>query len=146
MAQYGYWHIDIFPWMNWKAETVTVSGTISRINLSTALGMGYLYCNPGSVQKYVTWDTALTAGTWTLTLIYRSSNDFGVVTPSIDGSDLATLDCYNASTTGNLVQQWAGINVPSDGVVELKLRVDSKNASSSNYRSQYQLINFTRTA
>lgn len=142
MAQYGYWHIDIFPWMNWKSSSTAGS---TRTNTSSALGMGYLV-TATSINQHIEWDVPLTTGTWTLTLIWRSGTGNAIITPSIDGVDLATFDGYEAAPVQNKVTQWTGISIITDGIKEIRFRGDSKNASASGYAIQPQLINFTRTA
>ncbi len=143
MTEYGPHHIDIFPWMKWKASSNYSS--ITRVVDSTSLGMGRMTAADGSASKHVEWDVALISGTWTFTLIYTKVNSAGILTPSLDGSDLSTLDMYNSTNSLNLVQQWTGISISTGGVKELKFRTDTKNASSSNYNLFIQLINFTRT-
>lgn len=144
MATYAPYHVDIAPWMNWKASSTYA--TMNRTNYSGALGMGYLTAaSGGATGQHMEWDVALTAGTWTLTVVYLKSGSFGIVTPSIDGTDLSTLDTYVAGTTYNNVNQWTGINIASDGVKELKFRTDSKNAGSAGYNFYPQWITLTRT-
>jgi len=107
--------------------------------------MGVLDLDANSVTgRYVTYDVALDAGTWTLTVIYQKNTDCGVVTPSLGGSDLSTVDMYAASADDQ-VSQWTGITVATAGVYELKFRTDSKNASASDYDLMLQLITLTRT-
>lgn len=144
MAVYGSHLINIIPWMHWKASSTYA---LSRWNSSQSLSMGYLYADAaGATGKHVEWDVGLVAGTWRLTLIYIKATSGGIITPSLNGVDLATFDDYNSYTTYNNVYQASGIAVASDGVVELKFRSDTKHASSSNYMLYgLQAISLLRT-
>lgn len=143
MATYAPYHVDIALWMDWKSSSTY---TITRINNSTHLGMGRLNCDAASATgKHIEWDVALAAGTWTLTLIYCLDNNAGVLTPSIDGTDLSTIGMYSASFTPNTVAQWTGITIGSAGIKEIKMRTDSKHASSGDYDIYPQWITLTRT-
>lgn len=144
MAQYGYWHIDIFPWMSWKASSNYSS--FARTNDTVALGMCRFGCGSFAANKHIEWDVPITAGTWTLTVIHYTTGSGGICTPSIGGSDLATFDTYTAGNVRNVVYQASGIVIADSAIYELKLRTDSKNASSSAYDLSLHLINLTRTA
>lgn len=144
MTAYSPWHIDIAPWAQWKSSSTY---TLTRTNHSSYLGMGYLYCDAaGASGKHIEWDVGLGAGTWQLTLIYTKYTNYGILIPSIDGVDLASLDCYNSGASTNLANQWSGITVASSGIKELKFRTDTKNASSSDYDLLLQWITLMRTA
>lgn len=135
-------HCDIWPWMNWKASTFNAT---TRTNGSGYLGMGVLDLDANSTTGcYISYEVALDAGTWTLTLIYQKNVDCGIVTPSLGGSDLSTVDTYAASADDQ-VAQWTGITVATAGVYTLKFRTDSKHASSSDYDLMLQLVTLTRT-
>ena len=142
MATYAPRHVDIWPWTKWKAHTFNAA---TRTNGSGYLGMAVLDLDANSATGcYVTYDVALDAGTWTLTVIYQKNTDCGVVTPSLGGSDLSTVDTYAASADDQ-VAQWTGITVATAGVYELKFRTDSKHGSSSDYDLMLQLVTLTRT-
>lgn len=143
MATYAPRHVDIWPWTKWKAHTLD---SVTRTNHTGYLGMGYLQHTAAGTGCYVTYDVALDAGTWTLTWIRGSGPAGGIVTVSLGGVDLApTVDTYSAGGTANLVSQWTGITVATAGVYELKLRTDSKHASSTGYNFASALYALTRT-
>ena len=140
MATIGPAHIDIVGWGNAKAAS---PNPMTRLQSASMLTGGYTY-GASTVNNYMTWDVPLVAGTWTVTVIYATENNRGVITGSIDGVDLSpTVDAYSAGATSNVVTQWTGVSVASSGVKEFKLRAASKNASSSAYYIAPHLINFT---
>lgn len=142
MTTYAPRHCDIWPWTDWYSSTFT---SATRTNGSGYLGMGALDLNANSTTGcYISYNVALDAGTWTLTVIYQKNTDCGIVTPSLGGTDLSTLDTY-ASSADDQVGQWTGITVGAAGVYELKFRTDSKNASASDYDLMLQLVTLTRT-
>ena len=142
MTVYGAPLINIMPWTQWKASSTY---TMVRYADSAALGTGYQWCQAGTVpSKHIEWDVALIAGTWRLTLIWLRDSASGILTPSLNGVDLATLDLYGSGTF-NMVTQWSSIAVAANSVVELKFRTDSKNGASSNYNFVPQGISLLRT-
>ena len=137
MATIGPAHIDIVAWGNAKSS----SGSYARAQQPSLCG-GYA-ADGTLINNYLTWDVPLIAGTWTVTVMYTRSTSTGVFTASVDGVDLSpTVDMYGAGTY-NMVAQWTGVSVASSGVKEFKLRVLSKNASSSAYGLPVQLVTFT---
>lgn len=144
MATVAPYHIDINPWLGWNS--MTFGGSNVRPNRTTSLGMAYMGFRANSVTGcYVTWDVPMAAGTWTITYIGLKDNNAGIITPSLDGVDLSTLDMYSGSNVENFVNQWTGISVATTGIKTLKLRTDSKNASSGNYNIDTIWITLTRT-
>lgn len=131
-------HLDVPPWAAWAASDGTPTRTVS----SSSLSMGQ--ARRSTVNNYVEWDFYVDAGTYTLTWIYNQNTNLGIATASIDGVDLSpTIDGYGASAP-NTVAQWAGL-VISAGDHTLRMRVDSKNASSSDWFQMNQWFTFTRT-
>lgn len=79
------------------------------------------------------WNVPMEAGTWTLTVVYMKTPAGGVVTPSIDGTDLTTFDTKLASGVPDYIYQASGITVTSTGVKALRFRCDSTFATESPY-------------
>lgn len=140
MAVVGPWHIDITPWTNWYSAV----GVITCQNSTTKLGMGWAY-TAGNQNDEIVWQVPLLAGTWTLTHISDTANNFGIGTYYLDATSLGTLDWYSGSAT-NVVKQIAGISVGTDGVYSLKIKAATKNASSSAYYLSFMIITLSRTA
>jgi hypothetical protein len=107
---------------------------------------GFLYNSPGAVNDEIGWDVVLAAGTWTFSLLYTKISPGGIITVSLDGSSLGTIDTYNAATTPNQRASITGISVASSGKKRLLLKMATKNASSSNYWAALQALGLIRTA
>ena len=99
-----------------------------------------------AIDKYVEWEVYLSAGTWKMNVGYTTAINGGIVTPSIDSSDLSTIDMYTGSTVWRNTASYTGIVVGSSGVVPVRFRAASKNASSSGYYIRLYAIEFVRTA
>lgn len=135
-------HVDIWPW----TRTFSEVGTWTRTLSSSQLGMGqYDNATSHAINDEVVYNVALDAGTWTLTVIGQTRSTGGISTVYLDATSLGTLDLYSASTTNNVVKQITGFTVSAPGVYALKFKVESKNASASEYRFIAQLITLTRT-
>lgn len=137
-------HCDIWPWTKWVAAELT---TPIRVNDSGFLGMGYVreFGGTAVIDQSISYDVALDAGTWTLTVIGRTGNNHGIATCYLDATSLGTMDWYSAGSTPNVVKQIAGFTVATAGTYRLKLKMEGKNASSSSYSYWYVLITLTRT-
>ena len=146
MATYAPRHVDIWPWTKWRAS----AGSISRVNQATGLGMGYVgppSSGAAAINDSVTYDVALDAGTWTVTVIHFKVNSGGIADVILDGSSIGTINMYQVSATAtwNVVTQFTGVTVATPGVYDLELIASSKDPSSSNYLCRYHLITLTRT-
>lgn len=127
----------------------TSSGTLVRTPLTSAsFSMGY--GDIGSQYDWREWNVPVEAGTYALHIVHRKTPASGIVTVSIDGVDLGTpgsggVDWYGTSATANNRVIWSGITVGATGVIAVRLRVDSKNGSSSSYAAEVQAWELVRT-
>jgi hypothetical protein len=133
------WRVEINPatasgYTNWSTVSyAAVVGAVARISV-------------GSQNNEVYWDIVLGAGTWTVSLVHTAGNDKGIYSVQLDGVEVGTIDGYNASTVNNTISAVTGIVVASTGVKRLKLRMETKNASSSSYYGTIQVLSLQRTA
>ena len=133
MTTYAPRHVDIWPWTQAKSQT----NWNSRVQASGDLGLGRLY--GGAATSTVTWSVALDAGTWTLTVIYRSSTSGDTaVAVTLGGSSVATIN-MSGGNTSNLVSTTTGIVVASPGVYDLTFTQSAAKDAS------LHLITLTRT-
>jgi hypothetical protein len=93
----------------------------------------------------INFDVSLSAGTWTVELCHTTANNVGIYTVTVGDVAAGTVDGYSAGTTYNIRSQLTGIIVPQAGVHRLKLKMATKNASSSAYRGQIQNLQLRRT-
>lgn len=142
MTVYAPRHVDIWPW----AKTFSQVGTWGRGNSGSYLGLG-LFSNSASqaLNDEIVYKVALDSGTWTFTFIGQTNSASGISTAYLDSTSLGTSDWYSASGTNNVVKQITGIVISSPNVYDLKLKMTSKNASSTNYRLSLHLITLVRT-
>ena len=122
---------------NWN--TLVVPGSVGGVVGSRE--------STGAQNAEVTFKVLLAAGTWTLYLLHAKFNSFGIITFRVDGgASVGTIDLYNGSLIGNQRSTVAGIVVATSGIHDLNLKMETKNASSSNYFGDISLIQLARTA
>lgn len=119
---------------------------------STNILFTYSYSDTGIIRyqlspangDYFTCNIPLKAGTYTFRLSHVKKNDLAKIDAYLDGVKIntTTLDMY-ASSTSMAMWTLSGITVDKSGVHELKLLVNGKNASSSNYYVMAEHITFT---
>lgn len=100
--------------------------------LSAVTYNGY---SAGSVtQSAETWtyELVMLAGTWSIRWVYRKTAAAGIITATLAGVTLTTVDSYNAGNAEANVTQ-TGITVATSGYNSLVLTNPTKNASSSGY-------------
>jgi hypothetical protein len=121
-------------WDN-SIQTSTINGYYIRNETSHADG------------DEINYKVYLAAGTYVLLVLYRKSNDAGILDVKLDTVDiLSALDTYDAGTTFNNISETTGITVSTAGIKTLQLVVDGKNGSSSNYKLHIQEVVLYRTA
>ena len=75
----------------------------------------------------------LGVGDWSLRVIYTSSHDAGIMTFSLDGIDVGTVDGYDPAIVHNRQATTDGVHVHGAGIHTLRVRLDRENAASSNF-------------
>ncbi|MBA7623581.1 hypothetical protein ES703_30978 [subsurface metagenome] len=94
----------------------------------------------------VSWKITLPKGTYTLLVVGNTGPNMGIWKWYINTTLVATFDMYGVTAELNRRVYQTGINVPSSGIKDLKLEIDGKNPSSSNYYSSTIYIALWRTA
>ncbi len=136
------WLIDIDPFLtaiyhvNWDTN-VPYAGT---------LGGGTHNTDTDAVDNEINFDVVLGAGTWTVRVMFLSASNAGIMTLTLDGASLGTIDNYSASIAPNVAGAIAGIIVATPGKRRLKIKMSTKNASSSAYACYLQKVQLQRTA
>lgn len=137
----GPWHIDITPWQSWVYEA---GSTPNRYAVSGNFGGGVLYPNGfGSASNEIGWDVPLTAGTWTITLIYNQPGAINAIaTMKLDTTTVGTIDMSTGGS--NAVGTISGISVSTDAIYRLKFTTPTTNTA--NYYYELVHITLSRTA
>lgn len=100
----------------------------------------------GNQNDELFWDTVLSAGTWAIGLMHATGTNRGIYTILIDDVSVGTVDGYAGVTALNTVSNVTGIVVATTGVKRVKLRMATKNASSSSFFGLLQHTQLRRTA
>jgi hypothetical protein len=140
LAALSPWRIDIVP--------LTASGHTNFTNIFyAAVQAAVSRGSTGAQNAEIYWDLLLSAGTWTFSLVHNKNTDQGIYSVQLDAVEVGTIDAYNAGgSTNNNISAVTGIVVASTGVKRVKLKMATKNASSSNYYGTFQFLSLHRTA
>jgi hypothetical protein len=88
----------------------------------------------GAQNDYLEWhEILLRAGTYKVKLLTHADNNRGIVTITVDSTDIGTIDLYAGSTTLNTYRTATGLVVSTTGLHAIRLTGKTKNASSSGY-------------
>lgn len=116
------------------ADEFNTSVAVTRAHDTAQNYSTYIYQNsPADTQEY-TSSFMLVGGTYNLSILAVKYPDGGKFDVYIDGATVGTTqDLYAGSGTYNVVLTLSSITVTGDGYHTLKLKVNGKNASSTNY-------------
>jgi hypothetical protein len=120
---------------NWDGPTVDTG----------ALHNGYCRSS-GAQNAEKTWDVVLPAGTYTVESLFRHLDSRGIAHIYIDSVQQGTIDTYNASNTYNQLGSVTGVVIAADGTYELKIKMATKNGSSSGYYGELSSVKLIRTS
>lgn len=129
-ADTGDGHIDI----NLIAYNSIGAGTWAFTNTTThynngSFGNGATHSNGDNV----TYNVYLTAGTYSLRMIAKKLSGGGICKVYLNAENIAIFDTYNSGDLDNQIFSQTGIAITANGIYSLKLNLEGKNASSSNY-------------
>lgn len=134
----------------WVVTLFAAAGApITNVNWST---FNYASASSGSLDSSgaqnaeASWDVVLGAGTWTLETVVITSISRGIITASLDGTNIGTMDCYSGSSVVHVHKIITDISIATSGKKRLRFLMATKNASSSGYLGQVETIQFRRTA
>lgn len=139
---------DLLPWIVPVDVFMTPTSNTNwnTISLSPNAPYGGLQASTGAQNAEINWDISLSAGTWTFALIHTTYINRGIYSVQLDGVEKGTIDGYSGSAVFGVRSTIAGIAVSTSGKVTLKLKMATKNASSSSYFGAIHHILFQRTA
>lgn len=135
------WLIDIDPFMTAIAQTNWNSIWNDGSNVHGAQKE-----SSAAQNDEICFDVVLAKGTWTVELMHNKYTDRGIYSVQFDTVEKGTIDGYNASQQYNVRSTVTGITVSATAKIRLKLKMATKNASSSNYRGSINWIQLRRTA
>jgi hypothetical protein len=137
LPNYGF-----FFWEQYKSLT----GNALFENLSTSQEFNvYWRQNAPAINDEVVFEVLLNEGTYDLLINGVTAGGGGIQHWFVDGVEQATtIDMYQAVSTFNK-RATISITVIGSGAHELKCKMSSKNASSSNYRNDMTWVKLVRT-
>lgn len=133
--------IDVIVFMT--PVTHTNWSTISTAGANAAFAARMQ--SSGAQNDSITFNVALTPGTWEVSLLHERDPDNGIYSVRFDGVEKGTIDGYAAAQTVNVISMVSGIDVPVAKQVALSLVMATKNASSSSYFGRIQHLQLRKT-
>jgi len=138
------WFIQIDP-TDIYATGHTTWNTLAAVN--SVYFHGQDIQSGGAQNSEIYWDIGISAGTWDLQLTHSKGPNRGIYTVTLDATSWGTIDGYAASGSG--VEQTRSAltsQTATGGKQRLKLKMATKNGSSSSYFGTIQYITLRRTA
>lgn len=123
----------------------TVAGTWTATRNTSALYNGSLNNTTTADGDEVRWPVTLQKGTYTLYVLGYTNTTAGIADYYIDGVEVGSLDWYGGSST-DVLKSVTGIVVDNPGTVFFNVKIDGKNASSTDYILDMQQIMLVRTS
>jgi hypothetical protein len=134
------WLIQINPFPTAKSNIGWNNIAISGIQIEFTLKY-----SDSQQNNEIAWDVLLAKGTWTIEITHLKSTDRGIYSVQLDGVEKGTIDGYASSATENIMSSITGITIPATKKIELKLKMKTKNNSSTAYMGSISIINLIRT-
>lgn len=132
-------------WVSLYTRLITQGTWTQTIDTSKMFNF-YLH-NAGGVQNdEIYFPVFLAKGTYTLTMVSNKSTNLGIFTFSLDDAEIGTIDMYNGSPITNQISTIANITVTESKLYNLKLKLATKNASSTGYLCYVNALDMYRTA
>lgn len=138
----GEGHIHIFLH---NYDSIGQGTWIFKIDTASFL-CGDFYNTAASDGDNISIKVFLQAGTYTMRVLYRKAATGGIVDFDINETEVGSVDMYAASETYNQIYSVADIAIATSGILTLRVRVDGKHASSTNYFAMISCISLWRTA
>jgi len=135
---------------NWLIDLNPLTGSHGNTNWTTMnIDAAEIWAadieSSGAQNDEIYWDLGISGGTWDFSLLHHKGSNRGIYTVSIDGSSIGTIDGYNGSPSKNIISVITGASITA-GKRRLKLKMATKNGSSSNYFGTIGIIQLRRTA
>lgn len=119
---------------NWDTLSINASSLLTCAKTSS-----------GAQNDEINFDLILARGTWDIELLFTKNTSYGIYSVQINSVEKGTIDGYDASNTFNNLSTISGVDIPQTAKYQLKLKMATKNASSSNYTGAVNHIQLRRT-
>jgi hypothetical protein len=104
---------------------------------------GHALLSAGTLNNEAVWEINLPAGTYNIMIAHTKSINRGIYHVYVEGVDVANFDGYNGSTS-YVLNTITGIAI-AGGMTEIKIKMEAKNGSSSDYFGVLYRIELLRT-
>lgn len=138
------WMIDILPF----SSSLTATNWVSFFEADGSNSSVYQgsRVSDGTQNAELSWPIVMSAGTWAISLTFIAYNQGGIFSCQIDGVEVGTVDSYNEAASYNVQGNIMDVSVTTSGKKIFKLKMTSKNPSSSSYRGAIAQVRLIRTA
>lgn len=136
------------PWRHtifWTSLASANTNWSTQAQASTHPHGGYRL-STNAQNASVSYDIALGAGTYTITIVTFTDTSRGIMTVTLGGVAAGTVDTYAGSAAMLIDSTLTGVVLTTTAVHTLNITMATKNASSSNYGGVVNAIHLTRTA
>jgi hypothetical protein len=129
------------------AGCTAIAGTwTNAANTAEILNQLYSNLTTNAQNDEFEFKIPLAAGTYTLNLVSVRDGTSGILTVRVDGSTVGTIDLYNAGSQVNVVSSIASIVVAATATKTINFKLETKNASSTDYIAYLTFVQFIKTA
>lgn len=122
-------HITILPW---SYDSIT-AGTWVTGQTATQILQSSIYTSTETQNDEIVYKVYLTGGTYRFFFLGSNGPSSGIINLYLDATLTGTIDLYAAGQTENNLEQITGIVVATAGLYSLKIKMATKNATSSAY-------------
>ncbi|KKK66840.1 hypothetical protein LCGC14_2960050, partial [marine sediment metagenome] len=129
----------------WSPDSITQGSWSIGMAVNHIYGGYFINLTSHANGDELHFSTYLGAGTYTLKMMHQTSPSEPIIDIYIDAAEVASFDLYSAGAVYNVISTQTGIVVGAGGVKDIKVIVDGKNASSSDYYAVIQDLVFYST-
>jgi len=123
--------------------TKVIQGTWALYIYITQFLAGWVYNEPGAaLDDEIEYQLSLPKGYYNITFFGLKHTAGGIITYSIDGNDIQTIDLYAPATVWNHKETIHDVWIPTSGKHILRIKVRGKNVASSGYVSYMTYMTF----
>ena len=117
----------------------------NRIPISARISGGY-YQIKNTLGASANYKVALGSGTWAIRFVYSVNTNNGIVSACLGGNLIGAIDEYFGSEAVDLFSAASTFILSASGIYTLKLESTGKNALSTGYFGEIQLVELLRSS